>query len=163
MHRLPCLPAGNLLTSCERHRESVIKISLYPPGVFFCGGAQLSWGFLALGSVLSVALLGGWSLFGTFAGLLGFWAFSPWENSSFGLVGLLVTLRIWGFSFGQYGTLGVPSLSFGDGSGPESLPCSVGRLRSLPLTYEKENNVFCICFFEGFVSYPGYLPLNILL
>ena len=77
-----------------------------------CGGAQLSWGFLALGSVLSVALLGGWSLFGTFVGLLGFLAFSPWENSSFGLVGLLVILRNLGSSLGQYGTLWVSSLSF---------------------------------------------------
>ena len=27
---------------------------------------------------------------------------------------------------------------------------------------EKKNNVFCICFFEGFASYPGYLPLTLL-
>ena len=24
---------------------------------------------------------------------------------------------------------------------------------------KKKDNVFCICFFEGFASYPGYLPL----
>ena len=63
---------------------------------FLCAGAQLSWGFLAFGSVLSVALLGGWSLFGTFAGLLGLWALSLGGNSSFGLMGLLVTLRFLG-------------------------------------------------------------------
>ena len=47
MHRLLCLPAGNLITSGERHRESVIKISLYPPDcVFFVDGLNFlgdSW------------------------------------------------------------------------------------------------------------------------
>ena len=29
MRRLPGLPAGNLLTPCERHRENVIKVSFF--------------------------------------------------------------------------------------------------------------------------------------
>ena len=136
MRRLPCLPAGNLLTSCERHRESVIKILLYPPDcVFFCGGAQLSWGFLALGSVLSVALLGGWSLFGTLVGLLGFFLdLSPWKNSSFGLMGLLGPLCNWGIVLGNTEPC-ESSFVFVGGSCLESLPCSVGHLRSISPTY----------------------------
>ena len=100
--------------------------------MFFFGRRSTLLGIHGVWIRLYVTLLGGWSFVGTFAGLLGPWALSPGENSSFGFLGLLVTLRFWGFSFVHYGTLWVSSLSFCVGSGPVSFPCSVGRLRSLP-------------------------------
>ena len=72
LHRLPSPPTGycSLFGASPGKRNSTITFPL-PMCVFFLvGGAQLSRGFLALGSVLSVALLGGWSLFVTSVGLL---------------------------------------------------------------------------------------------